>query len=311
MGGQDYMNQELKYIKNPRRQRIVWSAVYIIIGLVTLFGLYKAASRIKTHSLPVGQIQLSIPFSKYLNGEVITFTIKNNFNSPIYITNECPAEPLNVYQQEGGKWVRIHDTASLKDCSKEARQVLVPANGSVSGNFAPWHHLFNKPGKYRVVVSIEFYDSLPYQDFEIINAPAKKAVAKPKTTVGSSTKATAKTSTPAKKTTQEDGGDSTSQNPPSQPVTPKTYTISVNSAGNYSITSLTINAGDSINFVYSPCCSGEVRTRFTPISPTTATLSSLTLDSEFTSRTRTFTTKGTWRFKADDHSGNTGTLIVN
>ncbi len=86
---------------------------------------------------------------------------------------------------------------------------------------------------------------------------------------------------------------------------PVTYTVNVTSAGNYSPTSLTLNVGDSIRFSYTPPVSGEVVTRFTP-----STVSSVTIDSEFQSRTRTFTTAGTWTFKATDHNGNTGTVTV-
>lgn len=87
--------------------------------------------------------------------------------------------------------------------------------------------------------------------------------------------------------------------------TPTTYTVNVTSAGNYSPTSLTLNSGDSIKFVYTPPISNEVVTRFTP-----STISSLTLDSEFTNRTKVFSSPGTWTFKADNHNGNTGTVTV-
>ena len=84
-----------------------------------------------------------------------------------------------------------------------------------------------------------------------------------------------------------------------------TYVVNVTSAGNYSPTSLTLKAGDSINFVYTPPISGEVVTRFTP-----STVSSVMIDSEFTSKTRVFPSSGTWTFKAEDHNGNTGTVTV-
>ncbi len=86
---------------------------------------------------------------------------------------------------------------------------------------------------------------------------------------------------------------------------PVTYTIHVTSAGNYDITDLTIKTGDSITFIYSPPISGKVKTVFTP-----STISSITLDSEHTQRTETFNAAGTWTFKAKDHNGNQGTLVV-
>jgi hypothetical protein len=87
--------------------------------------------------------------------------------------------------------------------------------------------------------------------------------------------------------------------------TPATYTIHVTSAGNYDTTSLTLNVDDSITFIYTPPISGEVITAFSP-----AGVSSLTLDAEFTQRTKTFAAPGTWTFRATDHNGNSGTIVV-
>lgn len=92
---------------------------------------------------------------------------------------------------------------------------------------------------------------------------------------------------------------------PTPAANPVTYTLNVTSAGNYSPTTLTLKVGDSIRFTYSGTIQGEVITDFTP-----STISSVTLDAEFTTRTRVFSTPGTWSFKAKDHNGNTGTLIV-
>lgn len=165
---------ELGNAQHPLRIRIFWAAVYLSIVVGFVFGMYAAATRIKTHTLPVGQVQLTIPYSKYLVGETVSFTLTNNYNSPIYIINNCPSEPLEVYRQEGGKWVRQHDQAAISDCHIEQRQVIVPANGIVNGTFAPWHNLFSTPGKYRVVAFVEYYNALPYQELEIIAQPAKQ-----------------------------------------------------------------------------------------------------------------------------------------
>ena len=163
---------ELSYINNPWRQRIIWIIIYSVVLSTLVLGLYKFAEHLRTHSVPVGQITLNIPYTRYLVGEPITFTINNNFNSPVYITNQCPREPLSVYRYDNSQWVRIHDIAAEKECPDEERLEMVPANGSVSGSFVPWHNLFSQPGKYRVVVYVAYYNTLPYQDFEVIAAPA-------------------------------------------------------------------------------------------------------------------------------------------
>jgi len=84
-----------------------------------------------------------------------------------------------------------------------------------------------------------------------------------------------------------------------------TYTVNVTSSGDYDVTDLTLNVGDKITFVYTPPRSGEVKTRFSP-----STINSVTLDSENTQRTRTFSTAGTWTFQASNLNGNQGTITV-
>ncbi|MEP7204581.1 MAG: hypothetical protein ABI716_00110 [Candidatus Saccharibacteria bacterium] len=178
------MRGELNYAHSKTRSRLAWAVFYIVSLLIVIGGLYAVAFRIQTHSLPVGQVELSIPYSKYLVGEPITFTVKNNFNSPVYVLNKCPVEPLNVYRLENNRWLRIHDQAFKDDCPIESRQVTIPANSSVDGNFADWPNLFKTPGKYRVVAYVEYYNALPYQEFEVITKPVPP-VAKPRATPAS------------------------------------------------------------------------------------------------------------------------------
>ena len=195
------MSEVQPVFRHPYRFRILWAVVYIsAISLVTLLiGL--AATGIRTHSLPVGSVKLSVPYSKYVVGETITFTIQNNYNSLIDVVNNCPAEPLAVYYQINGSWVRQHDTAALDECPNEDRQVSVPAGGVAQGSFKPWPNLFSKPGKYRIVAFVEYYNALPYQDIEVI-APSD-------TVIQNSTNSTVNTNSSPQTTTN-----STTNNPP-------------------------------------------------------------------------------------------------
>jgi hypothetical protein len=191
--------------------RVIWAIVYAALAVMFMLGLYWTAQRIRTHTLPVGSIQLTVPYSKYLVGETVSFTIKNNYNSPVYLLNHCPDEPLEVYRLENGQWVRQHDEASLDDCPDERRQISVPANGLVSGSFAPWRNLFKQPGKYRVVAFVEYYNALPYQDFEVIALPAGTS----KTTT-----------TPAEQQTQDSALPTSGSATPYSPKQTKTISIS-------------------------------------------------------------------------------------
>lgn len=181
----------------PFKTRIKWGLLYLAVFCIFMSGLYIAANKIKTHTLPVGQIELTVPYSQYLVGEVVSFSLKNNYNSPVYITNNCPSEPLAVYRLEEGVWKRQHETTSKNNCPNQERQVSIPANGVVHGTFEPWRNLFSKPGKYRVVAFVEFYNYLPFQDFEIITPPAKFVAQK---TSSTSSQGTQKTQTPSSST---------------------------------------------------------------------------------------------------------------
>lgn len=213
------MMGELYYIRHPNRIRLLWAFVYTLIVASFVYGAYAVTNHIVTHSVPVGQIQLIVPYSKYLVGEPVTFTLKNNYNSPVYFTNNCPGEPLAVYMQVNGKWVRQHDTASAKDCPSEQRQVSVPANGVVNGTFQAWHNLFSKPGKYMIVAYVDYFNSLPYQEFEVITPPPIKP--KP---VATPAPAVIKKTVPAPVVTKTNIENNEVVTPRTNPVTLPTYT---------------------------------------------------------------------------------------
>jgi plastocyanin len=84
-----------------------------------------------------------------------------------------------------------------------------------------------------------------------------------------------------------------------------TYTVNVTSAGDFDVTDLMLNAGDKITFVYTPPILGELKIRFSP-----STIGSVTLDQQFTHRSKTFNTAGTWTFKVSGKNGNQGTVVV-
>jgi hypothetical protein len=126
--------------------------------------------------VPVGSIEVSTKYSTYLLGDTVDFTVKNNFNTTVYIDNNCPSEPLEVYRMVGTTWTRIHDTASAKNCTTEDRKVPIPAKGTQTATFKNWPHLFDQPGKYRIVVYVQYFGQVPYRDFEIIARPPLPAI---------------------------------------------------------------------------------------------------------------------------------------
>jgi hypothetical protein len=175
------MNTELRNNEHSSYRLFGWMGFYVLIVMLVFLSLFFLASKIRTHTLPVGQIHLVVPHSQYVVGEPITFQITNNLNAAIYVQNKCPTEPLDVYIQKNGAWVRIHESANINECPKGDRQVAIAANSTLTGNFNSWPNLFKQPGHYRIVALVEHYNALPYQDFEVITppAPAPEPVATP------------------------------------------------------------------------------------------------------------------------------------
>ncbi|MEO8105202.1 MAG: hypothetical protein ABI602_02595 [Candidatus Saccharibacteria bacterium] len=162
------MNGELHYWQHRWRRRAIWAASYILLfGLVVIL-LYWVGDQFRTHTLPVGTIQLSVSQVHYVVGEPVVFTITNKLNTSVYATNECPTEPLDVYKLVNQKWVRQIDSTDVQSCQDEQRQVATPADSSVTGSFASWPQLFNSPGTYRIVAVINNYNGLPYVDFNVV-----------------------------------------------------------------------------------------------------------------------------------------------
>ena len=297
------MNKELSYVQNPTRYRLKIIIAYGLIMIIVALGIFQIASQIKTRTLPVGQIELHVAHTRYLVGEPITFTITNNYNSTIYVANNCPTEPLNVYRQVSGKWQRVHDQADKKDCSTEDRQIKIPASGSIASSFAPWKHLFEQPGKYRVVAYVEYYNALPYQELEIIAPPALTPMPVNKPTNngdGEESRINQRSTTIARGGV----GTNTQTHTPTNNPNAVTYTVTVTSSGVYSPSVLELAVGDSIKFIYiNPI--DEVITAFTP-----GNIGAVKLDSEFRTGTRTFSSTGVWTFKAVGLNGNKGTVTV-
>lgn len=165
------LNRELRSKDESVRLRNFWIIFYaVIIAAIIVLGarLYRSHSGDR---LPSGHIELTVNKTRYQPGEIVEFTVKNNFPTTIYVSNTCPAEPLNVYQWQDKRWLQIHDTAidEDSDCYNQPRNIPVPANKSLTYNYSDWPNLFAKPGVYRIVMLIDHYDQLPFQDFVVLD----------------------------------------------------------------------------------------------------------------------------------------------
>lgn len=150
-----------------------WVAVYLVIAGGAAVWAADMYEEYKDYRLPSGKIELTVGKTKYQLGETVTFSVTNNFSVPIFVTNNCPQEPLDVYEWTGTKWTALHDRAKdNSECYSEERNVEIPAGGVRGYDFEDWPNLFTKPGVYRIATKIDHYDDILFQDFAILE-PAK------------------------------------------------------------------------------------------------------------------------------------------
>lgn len=168
------LNREFRTKTFVFRFHLVWVLFYAIAILTVGLFAHHLLEEHGDDQLPSGHVELSVSNQQYQPGETVYFTIKNNFPTKIYITNNCPGEPLNVYKWDGAKWTQIHDSADNPDseCYKQSRRVPISAGATITYSFKDWPHLFENPGVYRLVLVIDHYDELPFVDFKVLEKPA-------------------------------------------------------------------------------------------------------------------------------------------
>lgn len=144
----------------------VWYAVVIVLAGVVG---YQTVHGTSAQSLPSNKVQLQMSKQSYKVGEVVRYTIVNGLTNAILVANNCPNEPLMVFRQQQGTWVRIHDTATNSDkCLSEPRSYAIVPNAQVSSTYLFWPKLFNTPGRYQIVAPVEGYANGPSAEFEVV-----------------------------------------------------------------------------------------------------------------------------------------------
>lgn len=154
--------------RNHSRRVFGWIVIYLLIFGAFLAVTYRQSIKVNTLDFPSGQIQLVVSKTQYTVGDTITYTIKNGLTNSITLVNNCPQEPLHIYQWINSSWVRIHDTANVSVCTNQPRQLDIAAGGTITKDLSAWPNLFSKPGIYRLVAFADNYANIPYVDFQVV-----------------------------------------------------------------------------------------------------------------------------------------------
>ena len=137
-------------------------AIFLMIGLVG----YQASTYLFAETT-TGKMELTVEQPVYNRGEPVRFTLHNHSSSPVYVINNCPGEPLEVYRQQAGQWQRIHERANDAKCQGAPRQYPIAAQSRVSATYNFWPGLFDEAGRYRIVAPVEPTGDRPVAEFEV------------------------------------------------------------------------------------------------------------------------------------------------
>ena len=163
------MSNRQAFHRHDRFKRLsMWIALYIAVFGIFLAVIFMQSSRVNTLEFSAGQIDLTVSSTKYKVGQTVAFSISNLLTTPITLLENCPTEPLHVYQWESSQWVIIHSQSTTVNCSGQPGRILIKPNATYKGDYSNWSQLFAKPGIYRLVAFADNYTSLPYVDFEVV-----------------------------------------------------------------------------------------------------------------------------------------------
>ncbi|HEV2403727.1 MAG TPA: hypothetical protein VGS08_06030 [Candidatus Saccharimonadales bacterium] len=139
----------------------------IVILPCAIYG-YHAARSLFAQAPPQSHLAIITSQAVYHSGEIVTATLANSSDVNVFVVNNCPNNPLAVYRQVQGRWVRITATAPIAICAGDPSTYEIPASSKLTTDYRHWPSLFTQPGLYRIVFTPEFYTQGASVDFRVV-----------------------------------------------------------------------------------------------------------------------------------------------
>jgi len=128
----------------------------VVALLFTIYLNFTNRQQAKVEDLgEAAPIEIVMSKTNFVHGREVIATVRNNTETAITFTNECPNEPLMVERYSGGDWEQT--TADTGINCKEG-DVLVAAQDKMNISYGQYtYSLFDRTGRYRI--SGEFTDT--------------------------------------------------------------------------------------------------------------------------------------------------------
>jgi YidC/Oxa1 family membrane protein insertase len=134
-------------------KRQILTFLIFFAALLILFRGCSGNPELETN-LTSGDLGVATLNEEYKQDSMVSVKLKNNTNSPIEITNDCPEEPLNVFNYYNGEWKQLTSSPNIECATTDP--YIVPAQEEIAIEYGSWNHsLFNEQGRYKISVTTE------------------------------------------------------------------------------------------------------------------------------------------------------------
>ena len=127
---------------------------FIIVFLLLNFVISFFTKRDDSGELAkTGDFGIATTKKEYGQNEQVEVKIKNNTSATYKILNECPSEPLDVFNFRNGQWIKKEITAEIK-CEGKTDTVIKPQE-EITVRYPSWNHaLFGELGRYKISANL-------------------------------------------------------------------------------------------------------------------------------------------------------------
>ncbi|MBD3361003.1 membrane protein insertase YidC [Candidatus Peregrinibacteria bacterium] len=123
--------------------------IFLVVFLAINYLMSSCQDKEEDLIISSGNVLFTTTDNEYSRSQTVTLKIKNGTEQEIFIPNECPNEPFDVYRYENNKWIQKTATPQL-NC-ENAKDVTLAPNEEIKIRYENWNHaLFSEMGRFKI-----------------------------------------------------------------------------------------------------------------------------------------------------------------
>jgi len=135
----------MKALNRIFKNTLLFLVVFLVINYLMQGCQDKEAELLKNS----GNLLFTTTDNEYSRRQVVTVNLQNNTQDTIFIENECPNEPFNVFRKENNEWIPRNASPEL-NCS-EAKDLILEPGQKTKIAYENWNNsLFSEMGIFKI-----------------------------------------------------------------------------------------------------------------------------------------------------------------